>query len=766
MKFTQKLLAYLHKVFDKDPHEFLAIRLQYRGGLTWTISDGFLYTTVTGGPGQNLTVDLSKYTVSQLVGYLSTQTGYSVLYSDTSNLSKLQALVLMEASGDISQSNGDHLYGYTNVLWSYMDSQSNELEQAQTQIGEMLNQMSTTTAADEWLDLLGAYYGVPRLTGEDDTSYGPRIIAEVLRPRGNNVAIEMAIQAYTGQISTVTDVTLYGPTAPLYNSTITRNSAYRYNAVSKPLYGLFDVQYGYDLINGGDVSAFTQTVKDLVNKLRDAGTQMRSLSLTGSALLDALTPPTDATTFGVGAAFTDTLTAPTDAFAGATTLAGFADTLTAPTDNNASVARYGYAHNGVRQRNSLITRAGGTVEITPAAAIDWNFRTGALDPSLTFTRASAGTYFNSSGIMQTAAVNAPRFDCDPSTGLALGLLLEESRTNQFLYSQAFQSNSYWNIKAQCAVADNAGISPDGTNNASLVTLGSSVSNSYLGYGASTGSFANQTLTFSIFLKLGTFTGVIAMYLRDSSDTNYGSGGFTLSGAGSASGSYGSRTIQNVGNGWYRCSVTGTFAAGAAAGIHCYIDPSDSSVNVNQTYQVYGAQLESGAFLTSYIATNGATATRAADVLTSSSIPWFSASAGTLCLDYADANIYSPTANEYLFAISDGTLNNRLSAFKQTGSSGRAFRYVNGGVTQFSNAETAAYATGGHRIAVTYPLAAATARDGAAGPSGSGLTAISGLTTLSLGCSEDTTTNYLNGWIRRFTYVASALDSTLLPLLTT
>jgi hypothetical protein len=169
----------------------------------------------------------------------------------------------------------------------------------------------------------------------------------------------MAIQAYTGQISTVTDVTLYGPTAPLYNGTITRNSANTYSATAKPLYGLFDVQYGYDLINGGDVAAFTQTVKDLVNRLRDAGTQMRSLSLTGSALTDALTPPTDTSTLSVGAAFTDTLNAPADTFASAAVIAPFADTLTPPTDAESITIVYNYQYNSVRQYNSAIFRVGG-----------------------------------------------------------------------------------------------------------------------------------------------------------------------------------------------------------------------------------------------------------------------------------------------------------------------------------------------------------------------------------------------------------------------
>jgi hypothetical protein len=69
------------------------------------------------------------------------------------------------------------------------------------------------------------------------------------------------------------------------------------------------------------------------------------------------------------------------------------------------------------------------------ATLSLNFLTpGALDPLLTFTRASTATYFDATGTMQTAAINAPRWDYDPVTLQSRGLLLEDQRTNLLLNS--------------------------------------------------------------------------------------------------------------------------------------------------------------------------------------------------------------------------------------------------------------------------------------------------------------------------------------------
>ena len=67
---------------------------------------------------------------------------------------------------------------------------------------------------------------------------------------------------------------------------------------------------------------------------------------------------------------------------------------------------------------------------TPGTSIALTGPTLAAD--ITFTRASVGTYFDVAGALQDAAINAPRFTYDPATHEALGLLVEETRTNLVL----------------------------------------------------------------------------------------------------------------------------------------------------------------------------------------------------------------------------------------------------------------------------------------------------------------------------------------------
>jgi lysophospholipase L1-like esterase len=74
----------------------------------------------------------------------------------------------------------------------------------------------------------------------------------------------------------------------------------------------------------------------------------------------------------------------------------------------------------------------GSTPIIPAFQADFTQLT-SLPAQISFTRASTATYFDSSGTLQVAAIDAPRFDHDRSTLAQKGFLVEpQTRTNLFL----------------------------------------------------------------------------------------------------------------------------------------------------------------------------------------------------------------------------------------------------------------------------------------------------------------------------------------------
>jgi hypothetical protein len=120
---------------------------------------------------------------------------------------------------------------------------------------------------------------------------------------------------------------------------------------------------------------------------------------------------------------------------------------------------------------------------------------------------------------------------------------------------------------------------------------------------------------------------------------------------------GTATITPVGGGWYRITAT---AAATATGSGFFQFSLCSAANtttylgdITKGAYIYGAQLEAGAFATSYIPTDAATVTRNADVasVATSQFP-YSATEGTVVFNGDFVGVGSVVPG--LFTLSDGT----------------------------------------------------------------------------------------------------------------
>ena len=240
--------------------------------------------------------------------------------------------------------------------------------------------------------------------------------------------------------------------------------------------------------------------------------------------------------------------------------------------------------------------------------------------SLQFTRNTIGTYVDANGIIQTAAAGEPRYTYDPVTGKELGLLVEESRTNLVTYSEDF-NNAAW-LKSNTTVTANNAVAPDGTSTADKVIEDSADSSHYVR--TSVTVLPSTRYTYSIYAKAAERS-KIKLSLGQSTawgspcsaifDLNTG----TVVSIQSATANV-TASIQQLGNGWYRCVMSADRNANIAAGF-AYAHLLDAAgVNPYQgdgTSGVYiwGCQISTGSFPTSYIPTSGSTVSRDPDTVT-------------------------------------------------------------------------------------------------------------------------------------------------------
>ena len=254
-----------------------------------------------------------------------------------------------------------------------------------------------------------------------------------------------------------------------------------------------------------------------------------------------------------------------------------------------------------------------TERVLPRLALD--FTTANLDARVSVTRAlDTATRFNSNGFIETVNANLPRFDYTLNSGGACnGLLIEESRINILQYSTTMAGASWLPNATGTGVAPivttNAGISPDGTNNATKLEFNAPAASDISGY--------TQT---AFTTAAGTYTG--SLYIKAFSTSDVGKIiGFRHVASGAS-------TLITLTSTWTRVERTEVrFTSEFQLVLRPAIGTSSGVVSV----LVYGGQLEVGAFATSYIPNTGTgTTTRNFDAVSMTGTnfsDWYNASNG-------------------------------------------------------------------------------------------------------------------------------------------
>jgi hypothetical protein len=229
-------------------------------------------------------------------------------------------------------------------------------------------------------------------------------------------------------------------------------------------------------------------------------------------------------------------------------------------------------------------------------------------------------------------LNIPRLDY--TNGSCPSILVEPQRTNLALRSEEFD-NVNW-IPASATITANSAISPSGNLNADTFTANGTNNLHLIGCNNLT---PIGVTTISIFAKKNTNNFIQIL----GSSVTFGANvwaNFDLNNG--VLGSVGSSTtakIENYGNGWYRCSITGTSTLAVSPAFNISLITSATSAraesnSLSTSVYLWGSQMELGANATSYIPTTSASVTRNADVISKTGISsLIGQTEGTIFVDF-------------------------------------------------------------------------------------------------------------------------------------
>jgi hypothetical protein len=385
-----------------------------------------------------------------------------------------------------------------------------------------------------------------------------------------------------------------------------------------------------------------------------------------------------------------------------------------------------------------------------------------LDPRASLTRASTGTYIDVEGIVRTAGPNEPRFDYE--NGECKGLLVEQSSTNLFLYSN---DPSYNAIVQGSSTTSNYAIAPDGTLtatrwkvNSELVDPGNSAYTVRMYKGIN--SAAGQKVTQSIFVKP---VSVISRYINPPDTVELDRDVYiTLSADQGGSGSFNLKTFQTVGsievqqlsNEWYRISNSYIVTNNDSVNNH-FINLGnragsfDPYPDGSEEVYIWGWQVEQSPSVTSYIPTTSTTVTRAADKVTINDLSWFDNNEGTFVVN---TNLSGITTTTTLFSVDNGTSQIIYNATKVKVGTGKTL--YNPILTSEDTQRIVGYSSSKNLVITS------SSDEPAFFSTTTG--SVSGMNRLAIGWDPLNSSNYLNGPLKSLRYYPTLLDDNQLKSL--
>lgn len=263
--------------------------------------------------------------------------------------------------------------------------------------------------------------------------------------------------------------------------------------------------------------------------------------------------------------------------------------------------------------SKLLGRAG------DGSTLTLDFTTGILDPRLTFTRSgNTATFVNSSGLIQPINANLPRFEYDPTTLEAKGLLIEAAATTLNQWGEDY-TQAYW-TKVGSSISATSIAGPDNVSTATRRIVENAATDQH-GIRRGITTTAGLTYTLSVFVKPGSYNSFgievywSAAYNAKAEVTSISGNTATVTSPSGVNATL-TRTVLSA-SGWYRYAMTFTHpvAVGAATpDFNVFVKQINPYAGNSTNYMdVYGVMVEASTAASSYVPTpSAATQTRNVD----------------------------------------------------------------------------------------------------------------------------------------------------------
>ena len=297
-----------------------------------------------------------------------------------------------------------------------------------------------------------------------------------------------------------------------------------------------------------------------------------------------------------------------------------------------------------------------------------------LDPRITFSRTTTGTYMDANGLIVTAPADAPRFDHRYVNGEieSLGLLVEEQRTNLINYGNDYSASPGGWVFGGSGSRTKDLVGPDGVANNAWTISDTDNAADFTRFYKILGVTPSTTTNYCIssFVKNISVTSPEFYVFFAGSSTkgsyiNYNFSTDTITSFASDGGGIQPTIYGRIlyPNGWVRIYfVVNDANNGSNTTLQYRIYPNGRGANTTGAMGLFGSQIEIGTFPTSYIPTEGSEKTRNPDnasITGSNFSSWYNPSEGTLSVRWKtytpDYSIYDNVRSSIVLLNGGGAL---------------------------------------------------------------------------------------------------------------